>query len=169
MLTKIALTLALLITVPAVATAHEFKAGDITIGHPWSRATPGGAKVGGGYLTLTNNGTAPDRLVSVSIPAAVADHVEIHEMATKDGVMTMRAKPDGVTVEPGKTVAFVPGGYHLMLMGLKAPLKEGDRVKAELNFEKAGKVEVTINVEGMGAQHPAPAGGNMDGMHDHKM
>ena len=88
--------------------------------------------------------------------ASVADHVEIHEMATKDGVMTMRAQPNGVTIEPGTTVAFSPGGYHLMLMGLKAPLKEGDRVKAVLTFEKAGPVEVTINVEGMGAQHPAP-------------
>jgi hypothetical protein len=172
MLKKLALTLALLVTVPTLAAAHEFKAGDLTIGHPWSRATPNGAKVGGGYLTLTNNGGAPDRLVSVSVPATVADHVEIHEMATKDGVMTMRAMPNGVTVEPGKTVAFVPGGFHLMMMGLKAPLKDGDRVKAELNFEKAGKVEVTINVEGMGAQHPAPTGagmGTMDGMHDHKM
>jgi copper(I)-binding protein len=77
-------------------------------------------------------------------------------MEEKDGVMTMRQQPRGVTVEPGKTVAFVPGGYHLMLMGLKGPLKDGDRVKAVLTFEKAGPVEVTFNVEGMGAQHPAP-------------
>ncbi len=166
MFAKIALTLSLLVAAPALCAAHEFKAGDLTIGHPWSRATPGGAKVGGGYLTITNNGSAPDRLISAT--AAVADHVELHEMATKDGVMTMRAMPKGVPVEPGKTVAFVPGGYHLMLMGLKAPLKEGDRIKAELTFEKTGKVEVTINVEGMGAQHPAPGGADHD-MHDHKM
>jgi copper(I)-binding protein len=169
MFAKTALTLTLLMMAPAVATAHEFKAGDLAIGHPWSRATPGGAKIGGGYLTITNNGATPDRLVSVSIPATVADHVELHEMATKDGVMTMRAMPKGVAVEPGKTVAFVPGGYHLMLMGLKAPLKEGDRIKAELTFEKAGKVEVTINVEGMGANHPAPADHGMPGMAGHKM
>jgi copper(I)-binding protein len=156
MFKKTVLALALLAATPFMTEGHEFKAGDLTIGHPWSRATPGGAKVGGGYLTITNKGPAPDRLVSVSIPAAVADHVEIHEMATKDGVMTMRAQPNGVTIEPGKTVAFVPGGYHLMLMGLKGPLKQGDRVKAVLTFEKAGPVEVTINVEGMGAQHPAP-------------
>jgi copper(I)-binding protein len=156
MFKKTVLALALLVATPFMTEGHEFKAGDLTIGHPWSRATPGGAKVGGGYLTITNNGSTPDRLVSVSIPAAVADHVEIHEMATKDGVMTMRAQSNGVTIEPGKTVAFSPGGYHLMLMGLKGPLKEGDRVKAVLTFEKAGPVEVTINVEGMGAQHPAP-------------
>lgn len=155
MFAKIALTLTLLVIAPSLAAAHEFKAGDLTIGHPWSRATPGGAKVGGGYLTITNKGSAPDRLIAAT--AAVASHVEIHEMATKDGVMTMRPQPNGVTIEPGKTVAFVPGGYHLMLMGLKTPLKEGDRLKTVLTFEKAGKVEVTINVEGMGAQHPAPA------------
>lgn len=163
MFAKIALALALLAATPFMTEAHEFKAGDLTIGHPWSRATPGGAKVGGGYLTVTNKGSAPDRLIAAT--AAVADHVEIHEMATKDGVMTMRAQPNGVTIEPGKTVAFSPGGYHLMLMGLKSPLKEGDRVKAVLTFEKAGKVEVTINVEGMGAQHPAP----VDDHSKHKM
>lgn len=133
------------------ASAHEFKAGDLLIGHPWSRATPGGAKIGGGYMTITNNGSAPDKLLSATTTAA--DHVEIHEMAMSNHIMTMR-KVDGVSVAPGKTVSFAPGGYHLMLVGLKNPLKEGDRVKATLTFEKAGPVEVTINVEGIGAQHP---------------
>jgi hypothetical protein len=169
MFKKTVLALALLAATPFMTTAHEFKAGDLAIGHPWSRATPGGAKIGGGYLTITNNGSAPDRLVSVSVPATVADHAEMHEMATKNDVMTMRPMPNGVTVEPGKTVAFVPGGYHLMLVGLKAPLKEGDRIKAELTFEKAGKVEITINVEGMGASHAAPADHSMPGMSGHKM
>ena len=169
MLKKTVFALALLAATSFMAAGHEYKAGDLAIGHPWSRATPGGAKIGGGYLTITNNGTTPDRLVSVSIPTTVADHVEFHEMATKDGIMTMRAMPKGVTIEPGKTVAFTPGGYHLMLMGLKAPLKEGDRIKAELTFEKAGKVEVTINVEGIGANHPAPADHGMPGMSGHKM
>jgi periplasmic copper chaperone A len=155
MFKRTVLALALLAATPFMTEGHEFKAGDLTIGHPWSRATPGGAKVGGGYLTITNKGSAPDRLVAATA-AAAADHIEIHEMGTKDGVMTMRPQPNGVTIEPGKTVAFSPGGYHLMLMGLKGPLKEGDRVKAVLTFEKAGPVEVTINVEGMGAQHPAP-------------
>lgn len=135
-------------------SAHEFKAGDLLIGHPWSRATPGGATIGGGYLTITNNGSAPDKLVSATI--SVADHVEIHEMATANNVMIMRKLEGGVTVPPGKTVAFAPGSYHLMLVGLKAPLKEGDRVKATLTFEKAGTVEVMFNVEGIGARHPAP-------------
>ena len=155
MFAKALLTLTLLACSTLLAAAHEFKLGDLTIGHPWSRATPGGAKVGGGYLTVTNNGSAPDRLVAAT--TNVADRVEIHEMAMNNGVMTMRQIPGGIPVPPGQTVAFAPGGYHLMLMGLKTPLKEGDRVKATLTFEKAGPIEVTINVEGIGAQHPAPA------------
>jgi copper(I)-binding protein len=154
MFAKALLTLALMIGAMTLAAAHEFKIGDLTIGHPWSRATPGGAKVAGGYLTITNNGSAPDRLVSATV-GAVSDRVEIHEMAMNNGIMTMRQLQAGVTVAPGKTVAFAPGGYHLMLMGLKGPLKEGDRLKATLTFEKAGTIDVTINVEGIGAQHPA--------------
>ena len=163
MFAKLALALALLAITPFMTEAHEFKLGDLTIGHPWSRATPGGAKIGGGYMTITNNGSAPDRLVTAT--TTVADHVEIHEMAMANDVMTMRKLDNGVAVPPGKTVAFAPGSYHLMLVGLKAPLKEGDRVKATLNFEKAGPIEVTINVEGIGAQHPAPA----DDHSKHKM
>jgi copper(I)-binding protein len=155
MFVKSLLALTLLVGSTLLATAHEFKVGDLLIGHPWSRATPGGAKIGGGYMTITNNGSAPDKLIAAAAPS-VADHVEIHEMAMTNDVMTMRKLDSGVAVPPGKTVAFAPGGYHLMLMGLKAPLKEGDRVKATLTFEKAGPVEVTINVEGVGAQHPAP-------------
>jgi copper(I)-binding protein len=163
MFAKALLTLTLLACSTLLAAAHEFKLGDLTIGHPWSRATPGGAKIGGGYLTVTNNGSAPDRLVAAT--TNVADRVEIHEMAMNNGVMTMRQIPGGIPVPPGQTVAFAPGGYHLMLMGLKTPLKEGDRVKATLTFEKAGPIEVTINVEGIGAQHPAPA----DDHSKHKM
>jgi copper(I)-binding protein len=154
MFKKTAFALALLVGSTFMTEGHEFKAGDLLIGHPWSRATPGGAKIGGGYMTITNNGSAPDKLLSAT--TSVADRVEIHEMAMSNNVMTMRKLDGGVAVPPGKTVAFAPGSYHLMLVGLKAPLKEGDRVKATLTFEKAGAVEVTINVEGIGAQHPAP-------------
>jgi copper(I)-binding protein len=154
MLARNALALTLLLGSTFMTEGHEFKAGDLLIGHPWSRATPGGAKIGGGYMTITNNGSAPDKLLSAT--TSVADRVEIHEMTMANNVMTMRKLDGGVTVAPGKTVSFAPGAYHLMLMGLKNPLKEGDRVKATLTFEKAGPVEVTINVEGIGAQHPAP-------------
>jgi copper(I)-binding protein len=167
MFAKITLVLALLAGSTLLVTAHEFKAGDLKIGHPWSRATPGGAKIAGGYMTITNTGGTPDKLLSAA--TSVADHVEIHEMAMTNNVMTMRKLDSGVAVAPGQTVAFAPGSYHLMLVGLKNSLKEGDRVKATLTFEKAGAVEVTINVEGIGAQHPAD-GMNTD-MHSpqHKM
>ncbi|MEP9349426.1 copper chaperone PCu(A)C [Xanthobacter sp. KR7-225] len=131
-----------------MATAHEFKAGSIEIEHPWSRATPGGAKVAAGYLVLKNAGAA-DRLVSATAP--FAGRVEIHEMAMKDGVMTMRPLADGLAIPAGGTVAFKPGGYHIMFMDLKQPLKEGTLVDGTLTFEKAGTVKVQYKVEAVGA------------------
>jgi hypothetical protein len=137
--------------------AEEIKAGDLVITQAWSRATPGGAKTGGGYLTIENKGSAPDRLIRGS--ADIADKVEVHEMATTNGVMTMRPLDNGLTIEPGKTVKLAPGGYHLMLFDLKRPLKKGDKVPVTLEFEKAGKVKLSLDVQGVGAQGPAAAGG----------
>jgi copper(I)-binding protein len=147
----------------APARAEEVKAGDLVITQAWSRATPGGAKVAGGYLTIENKGSAPDRLIGGS--ADVADKVEVHEMATNNGVMTMRPLDKGLAIEPGKTVTLAPGGQHLMLQGLKNSLKQGDKVPVTLEFEKAGKVKLSLDVQGMGAQAPAGsgnAGGKMD-------
>ncbi len=135
----------------APALADEVKAGDLVITQAWSRATPGGAKVGGGYLTIQNKGSAADRLIGGS--ADVADKVQVHEMATTNGVMTMR--PLGLSIEPGKTVKLAPGGYHLMLLDLKSPLKQGDKVPVTLEFEKAGKVKLSLDVQGVGAKGPA--------------
>jgi hypothetical protein len=152
------------------ARAEEVKAGDLVITQAWSRATPGGAKIGGGYLTIENKGAAPDRLIGGSADAA--GKVEVHEMAMNNGVMTMRPLDKGLMIEPGKTVKLAPGGYHLMLTDLKHPLKQGDKLPITLEFEKAGKVQVSLDVEGIGAQGPAGAG-KMDGkmdmkkMHDH--
>jgi periplasmic copper chaperone A len=148
------------------ASAAEVKAGDLVISQAWSRATPGGAKVGGGYLTIANTGSAPDRLVAVS--GDVAGKIDVHEMATTNGVMTMRPVEGGLTIEPGKTVTLAPGGYHLMMMDLKSPLKQGDKVPLTLEFEKAGKVAVTLDVAGVGAKGPAgDAGNTMKKMPDH--
>ena len=154
-------SLAACLTATPPARAEDVKAGDLVISQPWSRATPGGAKVGGGYLTIENKGTAPDRLIGVSSDAA--GKVEVHEMATSNGVMTMRPLDKGLTIEPGKTVKLAPGGYHLMLMNLKAPLKQGDKLPITLDFEKAGKVRVTLDVQAVGAQGPgAASGGGME-------
>jgi len=147
----------------APVRAEEVKAGDLVITQAWSRATPGGAKIGGGYLTIENKGSAPDRLIGGS--ADVADKVQVHEMAMNNGVMTMRPLDKGLTIEPGKIVKLAPGGYHLMMMDLKGPLKQGDKLPVTLEFEKAGKVTVSLDVQGVGAQAPA-GGGNTDGKMD---
>jgi copper(I)-binding protein len=139
----------------APACAQEVRAGDLVITQAWSRATPGGAKVAGGYLTIENKGSAPDRLIGGSVD--VAAKVQLHEMATKDGVMTMRPLERGLTIEPGKAVKLTPGGYHLMMFDLKSPLKQGDKLPATLEFEKAGKVKVSFDVQGVGAPGPGVA------------
>jgi len=134
------------------AAAQEFKAGDLSIEHPWSRATPAGAKVAVGYMTITNKGLVPDRLVGGS--TSVAGRVDVHEMAMKDGIMTMRPLNGGLPIDPGKTVTLAPGGYHIMFVDLKTPLKQDDKISATLTFEKAGKVDVTFDVQSVGAQSP---------------
>src|SRR5882757_8140711 len=144
----------------APARAQEVRAGDLVITQAWSRATPGGAKVAGGYLTIENKGTAADRLIGGSVD--VAARVEVHEMAMNNGVMTMRQLDSGLAIEPGKTVKLAPGGYHLMMLDIKSPLKQGDKVPVTLEFEKAGKVTLSLDVQGVGAQAPAGAGGHME-------
>lgn len=144
---------ALLLLAGGSAFAHEFKVGSLRVGHPWSRATPDAAKVGGGYLTVENGGSTADRLVAVEIPFAARG--EIHEMAVTNGVMTMRELEKGVEIPAGGKVEFKPGGLHLMFMGLKQPLKQGEKVKGTLTFEKAGKLDVEFAVEGVGARQGA--------------
>jgi copper(I)-binding protein len=110
--------------------------------------------VAAGYMTITNKGSAADRLIGGS--TAAAGRVEVHEMALKNGVMTMRPLTGGLPIEPGKTVTLAPGGYHMMFMDLKAPLKQGEKVPVTLEFEKAGKVNVTLDVQSVGAKSPMP-------------
>jgi periplasmic copper chaperone A len=154
-MTIITRMLALFLLVAAAAApaqAEDVKAGDLAISQGWSRATPNGAKIGTGYFTIENKGTTPDRLVAVS--ADISSKVELHEMAMNNGVMTMRPVGDGLTIDPGKTVKLAPGGYHLMMFDLKSPLKQGDTLPITLTFEEAGKVNVSLAVEGIGAQGP---------------
>ena len=153
-----AMVLAALFAAPACA--GEAKVGDLVITQAWSRATPSGAKVAGGYLVIENKGKTADRLVGGA--GEIAGKVEVHEMAMNNGVMTMRPLDKGLTIEPGKTVELAPGSYHLMLMDLKNPLKQGEKVPLTLEFEKAGKVTLSLDVEGVGAQAPADhSGGHM--------
>ncbi|WP_137129000.1 copper chaperone PCu(A)C [Rhizobium sp. FY34] len=130
--------------------AHEFKVGDIEVDHPYARAMLPGAKVGGGYLKLVNTGSSDDRLVSAT--AERAGSVELHEMKIDNGVMIMRALENGVAIPAGATVELKPGSYHVMFMKVTQPFKEGEMVKAKLQFEKAGAVDVEFMV--------GPAAGN---------
>jgi len=135
------------------AAAHDYTLGSLKIGHPWARATPPTAPSGGGFLTVNNTGTTADRLVSATSPAA--GQIQIHEMKMDGTIMRMRELENGLEIPPGATVALAPGGLHLMMMGLKAPLKEATRVPVTLVFEKAGKIDVELSVMALGASPDA--------------
>ena len=149
------------------AFAHGYKVGSLEIGHPWARATPKGAAVGGGYLKITNTGTTPDRLISGS--SAVSGRFQVHEMAMDNGVMKMRQLKDGLEIKPGETVELKPGSFHIMLLDLKAPIKEGERIKGTLVFEKAGSVDIEYAVVPVGGSPGGKdSGAAMPGMnHSH--
>jgi copper(I)-binding protein len=117
------------------------------------RATPPGAGVTGGFLTVRNRGAKDDRLLSVSSPAVA--RIEIHEMRHEDGMMRMRPLRDGLAIPAGATVELTPGGYHLMLFGPTRSFVEGEAVPATARFEKAGKVDITFRVHGLGAKRDA--------------
>jgi copper(I)-binding protein len=136
-------------TVSGTAT---FKLGNLTVISPWTRATPGGAKIAGGYLKISNSGATRDRFIGAK--SEVADHAELHEMSMSDGVMKMRPLPNGLEIKPGETVELKSGGYHLMFMDLKQPLKAGESFKATLQFEKAGQLEANFSVNALGASGP---------------
>ncbi len=140
---------AALVAITTVAAAYDYTKGALKIDHPWSRATPHGAQVAGGYLMIENKGPNADRLVSAT--SEIADRVEIHEMVVQDGIMKMRPLARGLEIKPGATAKFEPGGFHIMFTNLKRPLKEGEKFKGTLVFEKAGSLDVEFNVEAMGA------------------
>ncbi len=162
---ELALGFTIFAATAATVLAHGYTVGDIEIGHPWSRATPDGAKVAGGYLTIRNTGAAPDRLVSGSFERA--GRFEIHEMKVENGVMTMRPLGEGIEIAPGAELKLAPGGYHLMFMDLSARLSEGEKVKGTLTFEKAGSIEVEFAVEGMGARDGGHGASHGGGNHAH--
>jgi hypothetical protein len=144
--------------IAGAAQAHDYTLGPLAIGHPHARPTAPGQPTGGGYLTVTNRGTAPDRLVGASAPS-VAQAVEVHEMRLEGNVMRMR-EIGTLELPPGKTVKLEPGGLHLMIMGLKGPLAAGQHVPLTLTFEKAGRIEVDMTVDA--ASSAAPASATMD-------
>lgn len=125
----------------------------IKIEQSWTRATPGGAKVAGGFMRITNTGKEADRLIGGS--AEIANVFELHEMKHEGGMMKMRALENGLEIKPGETIELKPGSYHVMFIDLKSPIKEGDTIKGELKFEKAGTIKVEFRAGAMGGGAPA--------------
>lgn len=134
----------------APLSAHEFKAGDLVIDHPWTKVPPVGARTGAGYLKISNKGASSDRLVGAAFGAAQT--TEVHEMTMVNDVMRMRQIPGGIEIKAGEAVELKPGGLHLMLIGLKEPITEGALLKGSLTFEKAGTVAIELKVEAAGAK-----------------
>jgi copper(I)-binding protein len=131
------------------AMAADYKIGSLEIMGPWSRATPKGASTAIGYMTIKNNGTTPDRLIGGSVD--FASDFQLHSMTMEDGVSKMR-ELKSVDIEPGQTIEFKPGGSHVMFVGVKHPLSQGEHVKGTLIFEHAGTVQIEYDVQGIGAQ-----------------
>jgi len=159
-----------LLASPAAAGTGDVTTGSLVIEAPWTRATPGGAKVGAGYLSIVNTGKEDDRLKSATSP--IAERVEIHTMTMDGGVMRMRRLDDGLLLKAQSVTELRPGGYHLMLIGLKQPIKKGAQLPVQLQFVKAGTVDVIMKAAGIGAtQSPhggiGPAGGSSSGNRDH--
>lgn len=152
MIARRSLLAAAFISVALPAAAHDYKLGTLEIATPWTRATAPTARAGGGFMTITNKGSTPDRLVAAR--SAASAKVEIHEMKMDGNVMRMRELEKGLEIPPGATVALKPGGFHIMFMELKAPFAVNAAVPLTLVFEKAGSIDIEMKVEAMGAGAP---------------
>lgn len=146
-----------------VAGTGERRAGGggVVVERAWTRAVAASSPVAVGYMTLRNEGPAPDRLLSASTPLARA--VELHESTLDGGVARMRPLPEGVPLPPGAAVRLEPGGAHAMLLGPARAFARGERVPLTLRFERAGAVAVELTVEGPGARQPSTASGGDGG------
>lgn len=133
--------------------ASEAPAAAVSITGPWTRETAQGQSAGGGFMTIANPGSAPDRLVSGTSPAA--GEVQIHTVSMDGGVMRMRQLEDGLEIPAGGTVELKPGSFHIMLIDLAQPLKAGSKVPLVLHFEKAGDIEVELDIRPVTATGPA--------------
>lgn len=136
---------------PLAGAADAVSVKGVTVAQAWARATPGGAKIGAAYLTIAADAATSDELLAASSDAA--GRTELHTHIMEGDVMKMRAV-DKVEIGKGATVLFQPSGYHVMLIDLKQPLKQGDKVKLTLKFKNAGDVAAVADVEPLGAKGP---------------
>ena len=139
-------------------THAQMSMNTITVEQAWARATPGGARTGAAYMTLMNSGASADRLLSATTP--VADQIQFHKETEDNGVSRMR-EVHSVEISPGGKVIFKPSEMHIMIIGLKQPLKEGQAFPVTLQFEKAGKIDVTVPIGKVGAMQHEDMGSNM--------
>jgi copper(I)-binding protein len=144
-------TLLLLVFAASALLGHSHEKGDIQVRHPWARATPPGTTVAAGYLEIRNNGKEADRLLSATTP--VAKRVELHVTEHSDHVAKMR-QLRAFEVPGRERLTLSPGGAHLMLVDIVQPLKKGERFPLTLRFERAGELQVEVEVQELGARHP---------------
>src|SRR5215470_1244209 len=130
----------------------------ITVEQAWARATPRGALTGAAYMTLINKGAFADRLLNATTP--VADQIQFHKQTEDNGVSRMR-EVHNVELSPGGKIIFKPGDMHIMIVGIKQPLKEGQTFPLTLQFEKAGHVDVNVPIEKVGAMKHEDMGPNV--------
>jgi copper(I)-binding protein len=143
---------ALALAFATTAVTAEFDIGNVQVINPWTRATPKGSQVAGAYMVIRNKGSEPERFVGGS--SEVAGRVEVHKMEMEGGVAKMRPAKGGLEIKAGESVELKPGSFHVMLMDLKRPLEEGQKIKGTLEFQKSGKVEVEFEVAPLGASPP---------------
>jgi copper(I)-binding protein len=160
-----AIITALVVSTVTASFGHDVKKGDILLTQLWSRATPSGAKVAAGFFTIENTGSEADRLVGIITPLGKA---EVHETAEANGVSTMRPLEAGLSIAPGQKVTLAPGGLHVMITGLKEPLKEGNMLPLTLRFQKAGEVDAALHIRPPGARSPGGAGADGAGSKEHE-
>lgn len=134
------------------AFAHGYTKGSLVIDHPWGRPSPGDTKKGAVYLTIKNKGKSDDTLVSAK--TKVSQSAELHNTSQDEGgIMKMRKVEGGVKISAGETVKFAPGGFHIMLLDMTGKVEPGAKFPLTLVFEKAGEVEVSVQVEKSAPSH----------------
>jgi len=144
--------------ISSAAMAHDYSIGKLHIGHPVARPTNPAQTSSAAYFSIDNKGEKTDRLIAIS--TTIAKAAQIHTMSMEGDIMRMR-EVGNIELKPASSIVMQPGhGYHIMLMGLKRPLKTGDKFPLTLTFEKAGKLEVSVQVEEVkqGMKHPAHEG-----------
>ena len=138
--------------IPTPIAAEPHRAGSITVSDAWARETTPAQKVGGGFMTIDNAGNRTDRLLSAT--SGVADKVELHTVSMDGGVMRMRPVAGGIAIPARGKVDLRPGSFHIMFIGLKAPLRRGESVPVTLRFARAGTITARLAVQPIGAMGP---------------